>query len=173
MLSELPNAKESASEIAALPVRLPASSGSDDDPEKLTPSSFAGKLLVLFVLGTNCNNCKQVAGILSELQDEYAGKIVCVGVCVQPGCRYKLEEFAAESGCRIHLGYCSTRELCSALGLSASTWLLYPTLIFIDRDRLMRGCAFAGEPFFENTAANCRAVLDRLSSETPFRSEAA
>jgi thiol-disulfide isomerase/thioredoxin len=173
MLPELPNAKESAQEIAAPPIALHTSSDSDGDPEKLAPSAFAGKAMVLFVLGTNCENCKQVAGLLSGLQDEYAGAVVCIGVCVQPGCRYKLAEFAAQTGCRIQLGSCSTRELCSALRLSVSTWLLYPTLIFIDRDRLMRGHVVTEDTFFENTAANCRAVLDQFLSEASLTSEAA
>jgi peroxiredoxin len=172
---QLPNARdrESARGIAALPIALHSQSDRDDNPERLAASSFAGRLLVLFVLGTNCENCKQVSGTLSALQDEYAGAVVCVGVCVQPGCRYKLEDFAAQSGCRIQLGSCSTRELCSALGLSVSTWLLYPTLIFVDRNGLMRGHVIAGDAFFEDTAANCRVVLDRILSESSLTSEAA
>jgi len=173
MLPQLPNAKESAQEIATLPIALYTAGDSDDNPEKLAPSEFAGKSIVLFVLGTNCENCKKVAGILSGLQDEYGGAVVCIGVCVQPGCRYKLAEFAAQTNCRIQLGSCSTRELCSAIRLSVSTWLLYPTLIFIDRDRLMRGHVVTGDTFFENTAANCRAVLNQFSSEPSLTSEAA
>ena len=173
MILRIPNAKESAREIGQLSIELYTPSDSDDDPEKLSPAVYAGKTLVLFVLGTNCENCKQIMKSFSGLLDEYAASVVCAGVCVQPGCRYKLGDFAEQTGCRIPLGYCSTRSLCVAIGISVSTWLMYPTLIFIDQNRLMRGYVTAGDEFFENTAANCRAVLDRISSESSVTAEAA
>lgn len=134
-------------------------------PDTSALSDFAGRALILLILGVDCGTCRNIVRILSDLQNQYPDDVACAGVCVHPGCRMKLDDFARNSGVDSHLGYAPLRDLCRALGISASTWLLYPTLIFIDHEQFMRGYVTTGDPFYENTEENLRGAFAQLASE--------
>src|SRR5882762_5249094 len=82
----------------------------------LSLSTLQGRLIVLLVLGIDCGSCRHVAGILSGIRTEYSFLEV-IGICVQTGCREQLPDFANSATVQFPLGYCSTRELCPALGI--------------------------------------------------------
>jgi hypothetical protein len=128
-------------------------------------STLQGNLIVLLVLGVDCSSCRHVAGVLSGLRKEYSSLEV-VGTCVQTGCQEKLPDFAKSTDVQFPLGYCPTRELCAAIGIPASMWLFYPTLIFVDQRQRLRAVFVGKHDFFHDPATNIRAVLDQLIRET-------
>ena len=60
--------------------------------KQLLLSSFRGKTVVMAFMFTTCPHCQKMAGILAQIQKEYADKGVQVlGVTFDPGapCRYR------------------------------------------------------------------------------------
>ncbi len=142
--------------------------GTGEEPESvLRLSSFQDRILVLLVLGVTCKHCKHVAIALSEILPEYASEVSIVGVCVQSGCAERLPEFAPGAEIHFPLAACRLRDLCPALGIAPSTWLFYPTLIFIDREQRLRGLFISGDSFFEDVEKNMRSALGQLLAEVP------
>ncbi len=147
-------------------IALPVIAGSANrEPVMLPLTTLAGRVVVLFVFGVDCGTCKHLAGLLSDFRREFAPQVEFIGVCVQSGCEERLEAFRVESGAKIKLAHCSTKQLYPALHIPPGTWLFYPTLIFIDKQQRMRGYFVGGDGFFEDTAANLRGVLEELFGE--------
>ena len=148
-------------------VTLSTATAADESAPSLLLSSYKGKVLVLLVLGVTCKTCRHVAAVLSNVLSQLSIEAAGVGICVQSGCGDRLDYFA--SGAEIHLPLtsCRLRDLCPALGISSSTWLFYPTLIFIDREQRLRGLFISGDTFFENLETNLRVALDQLVTEAP------
>ena len=131
----------------------------------LSLSTLKGRSIVLLILGTDCSTCRRLASTLSEFGRRYA-TVAVVGICVQTGCGEKLPEFARSSEARFPLTYCSTRELCPALGISKLMWLFYPTLVFIDSEQRLRAVFNGKHNFFTDSEANLHTVFDQLAGET-------
>lgn len=159
---------ESASPIKDLTMQVAMSevqvSASGQTQTRL--SEWKGQVIVLFIFGPDCGTCKHLARIISNVRREYAHDIKCVGICVQTGCREKLADFAIQTHAAFPLTYCSTRELCPALGIPKGTWLFYPTVIFIDREQRLRGLFVGNHPFFAAPEFNVQGVLSELIAET-------
>jgi AhpC/TSA family len=153
-----------APRIDEISLELSPRSGSGETT-MLPLASLAGHVIVLFVLGVDCGACRHLAGWLSEFGDEFKPDAEFIGVCVQSGCEERLEAFRAESGAKLTLAHCSTRQLYPALHIPPGTWLFYPTLIFIDNKQRIRGYFVGGDSFFENTQTNLQSVLDELLRE--------
>ena len=165
--SRLNNSSRDHIEDLTLSIRDPDITQPGWGEASLRLSSLKGCAIVLFVLGIDCGTCKHVAGHLSSLNCEYAPEVSFLGVCLQTGCREKLAEFDRETRVSFPLAHCLTRELCPALGIPKATWLFFPTLIFIDQDKKLRGFFVGGDVFFDDVVANTRGVLDSLLLENP------
>lgn len=144
---------------------LPLDGPPDAPGSSVRLSTLRGRMLVLLILGVNCKTCQHVATMLSMIRFEYSPEVDFFGICVQAECRDKLADFATGAEIYFPLTFCRTRELCPALGISVSTWLFYPTLIFIDQEQRLRGVFVAGDPFFTNVESNVRLALDELLAE--------
>jgi SAM-dependent methyltransferase/peroxiredoxin len=149
--------------IGELVLSLGSPGNQSAKPVKL--SNYRGRVVVLLVLGVTCNSCRRVATVLSHALLQHSTEAAGIGICVQSGCGDRLEEFASPSEIRFPLTSCRLRDLCPALGIPSSTWLFYPTLIFIDQKQRLRGLFISGDPFFQNLEANLRSVLDQLVAE--------
>ncbi len=93
---------------------------------ELSLASLTGRVIVLFVFGIDCGTCRHLAGMFSVLRKQYTPAAELVGICVQNSCDERLPAFRQASGTTMPLARCTTRELCSALGISPATWLFYP-----------------------------------------------
>jgi hypothetical protein len=131
---------------------------------RLRIQDLEGRVIVFLVFGVSCGTCKHLAGVLSDLSLEYSD-VKVVGICVQTGCSEQLQDFARNIKVRFPLGYCTTRELCPALGIPASMWLFYPTLIFVDQQQRLRAVFPGKHDFFQDPTTNIRAALDQMLGE--------
>ena len=153
-------------EDLTLQVTIPVSHDSLSKQTQLQLSAWKGRVIVLFIFGPECGTCKHLARMLSSLGQEHSRDIECIGICVQTGCREKLPDFAVAANTIFPLTYCSTRELCPALGIPKGTWLFYPTVIFIDRQQRLRSIFVGNHEFFNDPETNIRLALGELIPET-------
>jgi hypothetical protein len=149
----------------ALSVSDTQSAGVSAKESVIRLSSLEGSVVALLVLGIDCSTCKHVAKSLSSLHYEYRPEVSFVGVCLQSGCSDRLAEFNREAQAAFPLAHYTSRELRPALGIPNSTWLFFPTMIFLDRQHRLRGLFVGGDEFFKDVANHTRAVLDNLLLE--------
>jgi hypothetical protein len=158
------NTNQLARPIADL--ALPIAMQAHDSSPHLQLSQLRGRVIIIFVFGVDCSTCRHLAGALSILRQERGPVVECIGICVQSGCQERLPDFASKADVRFPLTYCSTRELCPALGIPKATWLFYPTVIFIDQEQRRRAFYVGNHDFFKDPHKNIRAVLDELLTES-------
>jgi peroxiredoxin len=128
-------------------------------------TDLEGRVIVLFVFGIDCGNCRHLARSLSNFRLNYLAEVAFIGVCVRSDCAAELVRFREETEAEFPLTHCRSRELCQSVGIPQGTWLFYPSLIFIDRQQRMRGFVVGGDEFFENAESNLQAILCELGRE--------
>ncbi len=163
MSCRLLNSAQDAQIVDPLELRL------GDEAQTAERFPLPRRAMVILVFGVDCGTCKVLAGLLSDLQVEYAAEMDCIGICIQNGCGEKLLTFRDALGLHFPLASCRQHELCTALGIPRTTWLFYPTLIFLDVGHRLRGYFVGGSDFYTNTAENLRlAVSELLEPEQPL-----
>ena len=139
---------------------------------------FAGKPLVVCVLGTWCCNCYDAGRLLAELHREYhpRGLEVVALACEATGVlKYDAERMRAFSECWdiewpvLHVGRSSKPETAEALP-DLDVFLSYPTTIFIDRlgkvRRIHTGFTGPGTgEHYERMRTEFRGLIEELLAE--------
>jgi hypothetical protein len=157
MSSGLLNSAQESPIVGSLELQL---GGAQSEASRLLHSRDQGRATVLLVFGIDCGTCKVLAGQLSSMQQ--LSQVDCIGVCVQNGCADKLASFKEQLGLRFPLASCRQNELCRALCIPRSTWLFYPTLIFVDAEHRRRGYFVGGSSFYSNLDGNLRVAIEEL-----------
>lgn len=145
---------------------------SDGDPR------FAGKPLVVCVIGTWCCNCYDAGALLAELYEEYHPEgleMVCMA-CEFSG-EYETDVEMMRRFARLwkidwpilYVGSSSKKKTAEALP-DLDRFLSYPTTLFIDRKGLVRKIhtGFTGPgtgEYYQRMCARFRAVIEEMLAE--------
>jgi len=142
------------------------------DGKQTLLSSYRGKTVVLAFMFTTCPHCQKMAGILSQLQKEYAARGVQVlGATFNPTAKAEVQMFNKVFGVNFPCGYTQNENVLSFLGLTPAEPPFVPIVIFIDKTGTIRAQHLEnGEAahdakendFFANPEAGARAELDKL-----------
>ena len=137
-------------------------------PEKYTwLSQYQGKtLLVAFIL-TYCQHCQKTTGILNAIQKDYAAKGVQVlGSAIEDMASLHLGDFDKQFHPAFPVGYDDRRYLMKFLDLPVDDNLMMPTLVFIDKNGMIRTIVQGDDPVFTGDQdKNLRQILDKTIAD--------
>jgi thiol-disulfide isomerase/thioredoxin len=158
---------------AAPPVPRKAAEFVIQMPDKqLLLSSYRGKIVVMAFMFTTCPHCQKMAGILAQVQKEYADKGVQVlGAAFDPGAAAQVQKFIQVFGVNFPCGYSNPKAVMDFEQVTNPPFV--PDLIFIDKAGTIRsqyvpdGSDPAPEKFLSNPEVNIRAELDKMLKARP------
>lgn len=137
-------------------------------PDKYTwLNQYQGKtLLVAFIL-TYCQHCQKTTGILNAIQKDYAAKGVQVlGSAIEDMASLHLGDFDKQFHPAFPVGYDDRRYLMKFLGLPVDDNLMMPTLVFIDKNGMIRTIVQGDDPVFTGDQdKNLRQILDKTIAD--------
>jgi cytochrome oxidase Cu insertion factor (SCO1/SenC/PrrC family) len=108
-----------------------------DGSQKLL-SSYRGKVVVMAFMYTTCTHCQHTAGILSKINNDYAGKgVQILGVAIDAGAQQGIPTFLKITGANFPVGFAPTDQALKFLHAPTDGWFV-PMLAFIDRNGTMR-----------------------------------
>jgi len=165
----------SAFAAAPVPRKAPEFVIQSPDGSQTLLSSYRGKTVVLAFMFTTCPHCQKMAGILSQLQREYADKGVQVlGATFNPTARAEIQQFNKVFGVNFPCGYSTNENILTFLQQPASQPPFVPIVIFIDRNGTIRAQhLMTGDEahdktendFFAHPETSVKAELDKLLSK--------
>lgn len=118
--------------------RAPAFSVVTDNGQRITPTSFGGKVLVLNFWATWCSPCVQEIPSLSQFQREFAKSgVVVIGISIDKSAQ-KYKAFLN----RIPVSFATARDPSGAISAEYGTFL-YPETYIIKDGRVVRKFAEA------------------------------
>lgn len=131
----------------------------DGKPQLL--SSYRGKTVVLALMFTTCPHCQKTAGLLAQIQKEYAAKDVQVlGAAFDQGAAFNVQKFNKVFGVNFPCGYSNQKAVMDFLEITEPPFV--PDLVFIDKTGMIRSQYVGDENFLSNQEVNIRAELDKL-----------
>ncbi len=126
-------------------------------------SSYKGKTIVLALMFTTCTHCQKTAGVLADVQREYADKGVQVlGATFDNGAALRVADFNRVFKLNYPCGYSNDKAVLEFLHHPASEPYFVPILVFIDKKFNVRSQYVGDETFLNNQEANIRKELDSL-----------
>jgi thiol-disulfide isomerase/thioredoxin len=127
-------------------------------------SSYKGKVVAMAFMYTTCPHCQKTAGILAQVQKEYAAKgVQILGVTFDQAAAANVKQFDAVfvKGA-FPVGYSQDDVVRRFLGLTADEPYFVPILVFIDKTGMIRSEYIGDEQFLGNQEVNIRKELDKL-----------
>src|SRR5438067_734413 len=118
-----------------------------DAPQQLL-SSYRGKVVAMAFMYTTCVHCQHTAGVLSQVQKEYAAKGVQVlGVTFDQGSAFRVKQFIKDYGVNFPCGYSNDGSVKEFLQIGANEPYFVPILVFIDKTGAIRSEYIGDENF--------------------------
>lgn len=124
-------------------------------------SEIADETLVMLIVGIDCSSCVHAVDDMGAIASRYPD-VHFLAVCIQSDCFARLSEFKAHTGGVIEVLAASSRAIREAFQIPASTWLLYPTLLCVDKDHCLRACITGKDEFTKNLAINLPPLLEEM-----------
>lgn len=135
-------------------------------PQQLL-SMYKGKSIVLAFMYTTCPHCQKTAGILAQVQKEYAAKgVQVVGAVFDQGAASRAVEFSTKLGLNFPVGFSDSRSVLEFLQIPVNDPYFVPILVFIDKRGMIRSQYVGDETFLSHQEANIRAEIDKYLKGT-------
>jgi peroxiredoxin len=131
-------------------------------PQQLL-SMYKGKTIVLAFMYTTCPHCQKTAGILTQVQKEYAAKgVQIVGAVFDNGAASRAVEFSTKLGLNFPVGVSDPRSVLEFLQIPVNDPYFVPILVFIDKSGMIRSQYIGDETFLSHQEVNIRAEIDKF-----------
>ena len=141
----------------------------DGKPQLL--SAYRGKTVVLALMFTTCSHCQKTAGILAQVQKEYADKgVQILGATFDAGAAFSVQRFNKIFGVNFPCGYSNMEAVMNFLQITEPPFV--PDLVFIDKNGTVRSQYVGDEKFLGDQEKNIRLELDRMIKAVPTASHA-
>jgi peroxiredoxin len=142
--------------------RAPGFSLTDSHYQQHDPQDYRGKVLLIDIMTTTCQTCRQLADTLVQVNAKYGDKIGIISVLTLPDDFQKGDRFAAEHKITWPMVFDSGQMIASYLKVTPSNpQVHFPHLFVIDGNGTIRN-DFEGTDDKALTLEGLSAEIDRL-----------
>jgi thiol-disulfide isomerase/thioredoxin len=129
-------------------------------------SQYSGKVVLLMFMFTTCSHCQHTTQVLNPIAKEYAPRgVQMLAAAFNEGAGQLVAGFIAQFQPTFPVGYTTREQVNEYLQHPAGKPTYVPELVFIDRNRVVRGQFTGSDDFFKDQDKNVRAMLDTLVKE--------
>ena len=134
--------------------------------KQLLVSQYAGKVVLLAFMFTTCPHCQHTSQILSGIQNEYGGQgLQILGSFFNDNAAELIRGFITQFQPTFPVGYASRDQVNEYLQHLPGKPTYVPELVFIDRNRQIRGQFMGADDFFKDQETNIRKMVESLLKE--------
>jgi hypothetical protein len=131
---------------------------------------YKGKVTIIALFSTTCENCKKTVAILNKAQADWSKRgLQIVGAAIDDNAKYLVDRFAQETHAAFPVGYLDHESVIRMT--EAKPPIIVPALIFVDRTTTVRFQAMGSEPIFKG-GTEAKAVLAIINSLLDFNPNA-
>ena len=129
-------------------------------------SQYSGKVVLLMCMFTTCPHCQHTTQLLNPIAKEYAPRgVQILAAAFNDGAGPLVPGFIAQFQPVFPVGYSTREQVNEYLQHPAGKPSYVPELIFIDRNRVIRGQFGGTNDVLKDQDKNIRAMLDTLLKE--------
>ena len=134
--------------------------------QKISLSSYKGKVVVVEILLTTCPHCQVASQLLDKLYKEYGPRgFQPLGIATNEMAQLYVPDYVKKYNLSFPVGYASRDTALAFLQHPVMLTMYVPQLVFIDRKGVIRGQYSGTDPFFQNEEKNMRAMIESLLNE--------
>jgi peroxiredoxin len=129
-------------------------------------SQYTGKVVLLAFMFTTCPHCQHTSQILSGIQNEFGRQgLQILGSFFNDNAPQLIPGFITQFQPTFPVGYASRDQVNEYLQHAPGKPTYVPELIFIDRNRQIRGQFTGTDDFFKDQETNIRNMVESLLKE--------
>jgi thiol-disulfide isomerase/thioredoxin len=129
-------------------------------------SQYSGKVVLLMFMFTTCPHCQRTTQLLNPISKEYAPRgVQILAAAFNEGAGPLVPGFIAQFQPVFPVGSATRDQVNEYLQHPFGKPTYVPELIFIDRNRIIRGQFGGSDDFLKDQDKNIRAMLDTLLKE--------
>jgi len=129
-------------------------------------STYSGKVVLLAFMFTTCPHCQHTSQILSGIQKEYGDRgLQILGAFFNDNAAQLIPGFITQFQPAFPVGYATRDQVNEYLQHSPGKPTYVPELVFIDRNRQIRGQFTGTDDFFKDQEASIRNLVESLVKE--------
>ena len=129
-------------------------------------SQYAGKVVVLAFMFTTCPHCQHTSQILSKIQNDLGGQgLQILGSFFNDNAAFLVPGFVTQFQPAFPVGYATRDQVNDYLEHAPGKPTYVPELVFIDRNRQIRGQYTGNDDFFKDQETSIRNFTEMLLKE--------
>jgi len=129
-------------------------------------STYSGKVVVLAFMFTTCPHCQHTSQILSGMQKEYGDRgLQILGAFFNDNAAQLIPGFITQFQPMFPVGYATRDQVNDYLQHPPGKPTYVPELVFIDRNRQIRGQFTGTDDFFKDQETSIRNLVESLLKE--------
>jgi hypothetical protein len=124
---------------------------------------YRGKIVLLVLFATSCDECVGVVNLLSKLEKDYAARgFQAVGAAVDDNAAFLVGSFIQRYRPSIPVGYLEKDALIKIADIPPGQRPFVPIIIFIDEKGTARFQYYGNDPFLKDVEKGTRAIVTGL-----------
>ncbi len=147
--------------LADVPIRTP-------DQKKINIRQYRGKVVVLIIFSTTCDDCLKTITLFSKFQKDYAALgLQTVAAAVNQNAAYLVEPFVHRYRPTFPIGYLDEESTMKIADFTRDDHPFVPIMLFIDRNSTVVAQYFGNDPVFKQQEKAFQAITVSLLKFKP------
>ena len=147
--------------LADVPIRTP-------DQKKINLKQYRGKVVVLIIFSTACEDCLKTITLFSKFQKDYAAQgLQTVAAAVNQNASYLVEPFVNRYRPTFPIGFLEEEPTMKIADFDKETRPFVPIIMFIDRTGIVQAQYFGNDPVFKQQEKSFQAITESLLKFKP------
>jgi peroxiredoxin len=142
--------------VANIPIQTP-------DRKNIDLKKYRGKVVLLVLFATSCDECVGVVNLMAKLQNDYAARgFQAVGAAVDDNAAYSVAPFIERYRPPFPVGFLEKDALIKIADIPPGQRPFVPILMFIDQTGTARYQYYGNDPFLKDVDKGARAIVTGL-----------
>jgi peroxiredoxin len=142
--------------LADVPIRTP-------DQKKINLKQYRGKVVVLIIFSTACDDCVKTITLFSKFQKDYSSQgLQTVAAAVNQNAAYLVEPFINRYRPTFPIGYLDEEATMKIADFTRDTHPFVPMILFIDRTGIVQTQYSGNDPVFKQQEKAFKAITESL-----------
>jgi peroxiredoxin len=136
---------------------------STTDQKKIYLRQYRGKMVMLVMFSTTCDDCLKTLNLMGKFQKEYGPRgLQVIAAAINDNAAYSVQSFAQRYRQPFPIGYLNREDAIKMLDITPNDRPFVPIVMFIDYSGTVRVQYFGNDPIFKQEEKAFRAITDSL-----------
>jgi peroxiredoxin len=133
------------------------------DQKKIRLKQYRGKVVILVLISTTCDDCIKTLAILNKMQKDFGPRgLQMIGAAINDNAAYSIGPFVQRYRPSFPMGSLGREDAIKMADIPPNTRPFVPVVLFIDRQGTVRLQYYGNDPVLKEQEKALRAIADSL-----------